>query len=254
MADAVSGGVPRSRLQRAFGLEVRATSLEWMDTTPLSPRDTRGALGFLELTNRYFGGARAILRHLTSWSGRWPAEKTVRLLDVGTGGADIPRAIAAWARRTGRTVHITAIDLVPEIVALARARVGTDPMISIVERDVFALDPAEGRFDYVTASLFFHHVGGRTVETLAALDRLATRGLIISDLARTPAALAGVWILSRLAGNAVVRHDAPLSVRRAFTRAELAQAATHAGLSYLRARPEGPFRVTLTGEKDPHRA
>jgi len=51
----------------------------------------------------------------------------------------------------------------------------------------------------------------------------------------------------------VVRHDGPLSVRRAFTVHELARLAAGLGLSYLQARQERPFRLSLAGEK-PRRA
>ena len=89
----------------------------------------------------------------------------------------------------------------------------------------------------------------RTAEALASVDRLATRGVVISDLKRSWLALAGVGLLAYAAGNAVVRHDGPLSVRRAFTVDELRELASACGLGYLSARSEGPFRVSLSGEK-----
>jgi hypothetical protein len=122
----------------------------------------------------------------------------------------------------------------------------------VVERATLADVAASGRrFDYVIASLFLHHVPADHVhETLLAIDRLAGRGVVIGDLVRSPAALVAVGALAALAGNAIVRHDVPLSVRRAFTVQELANLAESVGLRYLRARPEGVVRLSLAGEKE----
>jgi len=46
--------------------------------------------------------------------------KPLNILDLGTGAADIPRAIAAWARKRQLPVTITAVDRNPEILQLAR--------------------------------------------------------------------------------------------------------------------------------------
>jgi hypothetical protein len=58
-----------------------------------------------------------------------------------------------------------------------------------------------------------------------------------------------VWLLSRLAGDDIVRHDGPLSVRRAFLSEDLSRAAEEAGLDYLRVRRHPWFRLSLAGEK-----
>ena len=113
--------------------------------------------------------------------------------------------------------------MAPDIVEVARARARGTPEI-VVERATLADVAASGRrFDYVIASLFLHHVPADGLrETLLVIDRLAVRGVVIGDLVRSPAALVAVGALSAAAGNAIVRHDGPLSVRRAFTVQELA--------------------------------
>jgi ubiquinone/menaquinone biosynthesis C-methylase UbiE len=239
---------------RALGLEQRSSKAELMDTVPLSAHVVDDTLGFLEFTNRRFGGTAIVLRALQQWCASWPAGRPVTLLDVGTGAADIPRALVSWARSRGVSLEVTGIDIAPDIVAAARERVRGAHGITIEQAGLSDLASAERRFDYVTASLFLHHVPpNRTGDALADLDRLATRGVIVSDLRRSPASLVAVGLLSTLAGNSVVRHDGPLSVRRAFTMDELARMAAELDLRYLRARQEGPFRVSLSGEK-PDRA
>jgi 2-polyprenyl-3-methyl-5-hydroxy-6-metoxy-1,4-benzoquinol methylase len=238
-------------LSRALRLEIRSDRVELMDTTVLPRPVADRTLRFLEMANRRFGGTAIILKHLERWRLRWPRDRAITVLDAGTGAADIPKALVAWARARETRVHVTAVDMAADIVEVARARIDGTPDV-VVERATLADVAASGRrFDYVIASLFLHHVpAGQLRETLLAIDGLAARGVVIGDLVRSPAALVAVGALAAAAGNAIVRHDGPLSVRRAFTVQELANLAEALGLRYLRARPEGVVRLSLAGEKE----
>ena len=237
-------------LDRSLGLGRRATGDELMDTLPLSDAEVRSTLRWLQLTNRYFGGTRTIQRHLAAWREGWPTDRAMHLLDVGTGLADIPAAVVGWARRCGLPIRVTAVDSAGGIAIAAREAVRDVPEIAVEQIDLFELAAADRRFDIVTASLFLHHVPPeRTLDAVGAIDRLALRGVIISDLLRSPLTWGAVGALALVTGNRVVRHDAPLSVRRAFRVGELSRLAAAAGLPYLRARREGRFRVSLAGAK-----
>ena len=59
------------------------------------------------------------------------------------------------------------------------------------------------------------------VGALVKLDRIASKGMILSDLERSKGGFRAVSFLARLIGNRIVRHDGPLSVRKAFTLPEL---------------------------------
>ena len=223
---------------------------EWMDTRLYPPEVVRQTLDFLGVTIRWFGGARVVLRRFETWSRTWPAGRRIRVLDVGTGGGELPIEIVRWARRTGRSVAATAIDLVPEIAAVAAEKTRPYPEITVRAADVTEIARSGETFDYVTASLLLHHIPpAKGIEILRTLDAVAVRGLVISDLRRTYAGLLGVSALCYAIGNRVVRHDGPLSVRRAFRAPELAALAHQAGLPYLTARNERFFRVSLSGEK-----
>ncbi len=223
---------------------------ELMDTHYYPLPVMRETLRFLEITNRYFGGHRVILNHLDRWSVHWPNDKTITLLDVGTGGADIPRAIASWARRRNKKVHITGIDIVPEIVRIAQEQTKHMNSISIEQADFLTWPSNQRRFDYVIGSLFFHHMPpALTLTVLRKFDEVSLRGIILSDLVRSRMGYGAVTLLSRLIGNDIVRHDGPLSVRRAFRLEELTDLARSAGLTYLTARREPWFRLSLAGGK-----
>ncbi len=221
-----------------------------MDTLTLPREEMRKTLEFLEITNVHFGGLDVVLSYLNDWTVRWPANTPMTILDVGTGGADIPLALHAWGQKKKIPLSITGIDIVPEVVEIAQENTAHIADIKIERVDVRTLAWSGKQFDFVVGSLFLHHVPPeKQLEILGMLDQLAKRGVIVSDLARSVPSYVGVSMAAALMGNGIVRHDGPLSVRRAFTAKELDQMAKNAGLTYLKARREPWCRVSLAGEK-----
>lgn len=229
----------------------RVDEPELMDGAPLAAGELERALGFLAGANRLLGGNSVVIGRLERWSRRWPSGRAVTLLDVGTGGADVPLAVRAWGESRGFEVAVTAIDASPAVAELARRRAAGRPGVRVIEADLYEFASRGEAFDYVTASLFLHHVpDARLVEALRALDALARRGVIVSDLERCRGGLLAVRLLTGLFGDRVTRHDGPLSVRRSFRPAELGALAREAGLGYLSARRHPFFRISLAGEKN----
>src|ERR1044071_491827 len=139
-------------------LTERIDQPELMDTIRVPPLEMKKTLSCLGLMNRYFGGSTAILKYLSDWSVKWNRKQTIEILDVGTGGADIPIDVVRWARKKGFKVHVAGIDTVLEVVNIARENTKDFPEISIEQQDVFELIRKENgnfHYDYVTASLFF---------------------------------------------------------------------------------------------------
>lgn len=230
-------------------LSFRVDEPEWLDTRPLSGKELERALRFLSASNRLLGGHSCVLRRLEAWSRRWRPGETVRILDVGAGAGDLLAALRAWADRRRVRVALTGIDLSEAVLHRARKLVrGRD--IELREADLFAFAAGGRRFDYVVASLLLHHIPiRRQVEALRALDKLAARGVVVSDLRRTRPAYWGVKAVTRVFGDPISAHDGPVSVRRSFTIDELAALAREAGLPYLKAEKEPFFRATLAGDK-----
>ncbi|OGR80071.1 MAG: hypothetical protein A3I11_05115 [Elusimicrobia bacterium RIFCSPLOWO2_02_FULL_39_32] len=228
----------------------RLDKLELMDTSVCTDQEMIGALRFLKITNRYFGGCALILKILNVFSASWRTTETIKILDVGCGLADIPLAIAQWAKSKNIKVEITGLELVPQIAAFARENTREFPNILIEERNILDLDESKNSYDYVIASLVLHHIFSEHCSAvLDKFNRLSNRGIIISDLERSWPAYAGITILSYLIGNRIVRNDGPLSVQRSFTVRELKDLAHSLGLHYLKAQKESFFRLSLAGEK-----
>ena len=113
-----------------------------------------------------------------------------------------------------------------------------------------ALPFGDGAFDVVICTLALHHfepAGARAL--LRELRRVARIVPVVCDLRRSALAFAATWLWSRTSRNRLTRHDAPLSVRRAYTPAEALALARDAGWRAPHVRREPFFRMTLTDER-----
>ena len=201
-----------------------AGAQELLDGPLDDPDALRGNLRDLARINRWMGGTAASRRALD----RLLDGRTVphSLLDVGTGGADIPLDLLDAARRRGRSLRVTGVDSRAEVLDAARAidpRVGTADGLDLVVTDGRSLPWPDRSFDVVHASLLVHHL--EPPDALAFLReaaRVARIGVIVNDLVRARHHLLGARVLLGVTTrNRYTRHDGPLSVQRAYTRMEL---------------------------------
>ena len=226
--------------------------VELLDRPGNSDAEVRGSLRDLERLNRSFGGVRTILLHLSRMVGdRSPTPLTI--LDIATGGADIPRAVCRWARRRSLAVTIEAIDRSEQVLAAGRLWSAGYPEIRLRRAETPPLPYPDGSFDYVVCSLFFHHLTeAQGIHLLSEMTRVARHGLIVNDLMRSRRARLLTGIATRLLSrNRLTRHDGPMSVLRGFRPEELLHMATEAGLGDVSVSLHPWFRIALVKETIP---
>jgi hypothetical protein len=229
----------------------RVLTPELIDDPAVPADDLARSLAYIRFVNRWLLGARGLLRHLRVWSHRWPRDRPVTLLDIGTGSADIPVRAREWARGAGYDLRITGVDQHPGTLDIARQHVAGREGIELVQANALRLMDfyKPGSFDYVHAGMFLHHLPFIEVLTvIRIMDRLARRGIVWNDLVRSRLSLAVLRLL--LVGQPwIVRHDAIVSVRAGFTRREALDFARRADLGYTRYRDLLSYRFTLAGER-----
>ena len=218
-----------------------------MDAPDADSGELVRSLGFLRVLNRMLGYTRATIRHLERFSRRWAPGQTVRILDLGTGSADIPRAILRWADGRGFDIQIVGVDLHP-VTALAAAS-PRDQRLQIVQADVADLPFGPGTFDYCLTSMFLHHLGDeQVIDVMKTMNRLSRRGVLIADLLRDPLAYRWIQLFSAFS-TPMVRHDGPASIAQAFTKAEILHLRDRGGLMFARYHHHAGYRFILAGEK-----
>lgn len=230
-----------------WGLAARREAPELLDDAGHDPAELAANLRDIRLVNRLGGGTRAVLRHLPDLLAPLPAAREATVLDLATGSADIPLAVARWARRARRPIRVIASDRSPEILAAAARQVAAaeEPAVALVRYDALAVPLPDGAVDVVLCSLALHHFPpADAVRLLREMARLGRRGFIVIDIRRSLPGFAAAWLASRLATrNRLTRHDMPLSVRRAYTPAELAALLAEAGIEHAAIHRHPLFRM-----------
>jgi 2-polyprenyl-3-methyl-5-hydroxy-6-metoxy-1,4-benzoquinol methylase len=220
---------------------------ELLDGSLDDARTLAGNLRDLRRVNRLLGGVALSRRALDVLVGGLADRGVaISLLDIGTGAGDIPVALIADWRHRRRRLEITAVDDRPEVLAAARAldpKLADTPRLTLGIADGRSLPYPDDAFDVAHASLLLHHLDpAEAVAALREMRRVSTRGVVINDLSRSRVAWVGAWVLAHVATrNRYTRHDAPLSVRRAYTAVEAEALLLSAGLRPVR-RAMGPFR------------
>lgn len=117
---------------------------------------------------------------LLDWLG--PDLHGLEILDAGCGTGLLAVELAA------RGAVVTAVDLSPRLVELARERARGEPAAARVEFRVGdMLDPALGRFDHVVAmDSLIHYATADMVAAWATLAARTRRSLLVTYAPRTP--------------------------------------------------------------------
>lgn len=231
----------------------RLRAAELLDGDGHEPAELAANLDDIRAVNRLGGGIRVVLRGLPSLLEGVPWDRPVEILDLGTGGADIPIAVADWLRPRNRAVRIVASDRSEAVLTVARQRIGRRHEIELARYDARAVLLPDRAVDIVLCSLTMHHFEPEdAVRLLRELHRLGRAGFILNDIARSAPGYAAAWVASRLGTrNRLTRHDMPLSVRRAYSPAELRALLMAAGVAGARVERYPLFRMAAVWTRPP---
>jgi SAM-dependent methyltransferase len=215
-----------------------------MDHPGLEPNRHSAALRGLTRINALSGASRLLWRPLADLARTTPCP--LRVLDLATGGGDVPLRLWRRARRAGLDVRLEGCDISPVAVEHARAaaaRAGAP--VRFFVHDALAGLPAEG-YDAVTCSLFLHHLDEDRAVTLLRNLAAAGRLVLVHDLQRGLIGWLLAWVVTRLVSRSDVVHtDGPISVEGAFTADEVRVLAERAGLAGAVVTRHWPCRFRL---------
>jgi SAM-dependent methyltransferase len=205
----------KSSAEIEFSLRVSPRELPELMDGDCSYEDFRDCLRSLEQINRWLLGYRPTL----AWLKQLPhgSRDPMRIVDVGSGGGDLLRQIAGWARRRGIAVELTGIDLNPYAARAAAESTPQELGITWVTGNALAHRPQKP-VDIVVSSLMAHHLEDEEIVALLQwMEATAQIGWFINDLERSERSCRMFGWVDRVAGwHRFVRHDGQVSFRRAF--------------------------------------
>lgn len=188
---------------------------ELLDDDLGTPSEIAASLVDLRHINDWFGGTRttaALLRRISQESG----QPELSLLEVGAGAGDVPEGARRIFEKNGCNLRVTLMDRMWSHLPADCAR--------SVAGDALHLPFRENAFDAVSCSLFAHHLEAEELRQFVREGlRVCRQAVLINDLIRSPLHLALVYAGLPLFRSRITWHDAPASVRRAYTLAEMQQ-------------------------------
>ena len=236
-------------LSTGRSLAVRVCAAEVMDQPGLGEVEHRCALAGLARLNYVSRSVGTIWPSILAAARR--TDGPLRILDLATGGGDLPLGLWRRARQFGLSISTLGVDISAQAIEIAQQRAQrASASIQFATLDVLN-DPLPTGFDIITASLFLHHLEDeQALDLLARMAAAARQAVIVNDLVRGRGNLFLVALGARLLTTSrVVWTDASLSVRAAFTIEELRRLAVSAGMREVRISRRFPCRMLLEWRK-----
>ena len=191
---------------------------ELLDTDFGTPAEIATALSDLRHINQWFGGIGATQSMIAAVAQKTGAS-SLSMLEVAAGAGYVPLEASARLRESGIKLDVTLLDR-----ACSHLSNGAGNGRSAVTGDALALPFAGGSFDLVNCCLFVHHLEPNEVLQFVNEGlRVCRIAVMVNDLIRNPVHLALAYASLPLYRSHFTHHDAPASVRRAYTIPEMQQ-------------------------------
>jgi SAM-dependent methyltransferase len=191
----------------------RKVIAELLDDDLGTPEEIAKSLVDLRHINNWFGGTAtttSLLRRVARESG----QAELSLLEIGAGLGDVPLEARRVLAKDGITLRVTLLDRLWSHLPPTE-----EPAVA---GDALRLPFCDAAFDVVSCSLFAHHFEPESLPLLAEeAVRVARRAVLINDLIRSRLHLGLVYLGLPLFASRITWHDAPASVRRAYTVEEM---------------------------------
>lgn len=201
----------------------------------------------LETINKWLGGNHVTINGIEKLLQRKHLKEELVIADLGCGGGDMLILVAEWAKKCRISVKLKGYDANPNIIEYARKNGLDYEEITFETKDIFSDTFKEESFDIVLCTLFTHHFKDDDLAKIFnQFQKQASLGVVINDLHRHPIAYFAIRLLTQFFSKSpMVKYDGPLSVRRAFRKADWHNILQQAGISNFYLRWKWAFRWQL---------
>jgi 2-polyprenyl-3-methyl-5-hydroxy-6-metoxy-1,4-benzoquinol methylase len=203
-------------------LSRRSYQKELLDRDDIPFVDIKRNMQELNFINTYLGGHAITLDGLRELLSNFSvsAETDLLICEIGCGGGDNLKTIAAWCKKENIHASFIGIDINADCIGVAIETckgLSTEFVHSNYKEVDFHKKP-----EIIFSSLFCHHFSNEElVDMLQWMRKNSLAGFFINDLHRHSIAYFSIKWLSRIFSKSyLIKNDAPLSVARGFTRTE----------------------------------
>jgi 2-polyprenyl-3-methyl-5-hydroxy-6-metoxy-1,4-benzoquinol methylase len=221
----------------------RSYEKELLDGDKIAAPDLYLNLKELHVINKYLGGYKASSGAIQDLIKK---KKEIRnVLDVGFGGGDFIRELNT---STNNKLHFYGVDLKKECVYYANENLKEINNKTLICDDYKNIgSDLLNEIDVIHCSLFLHHLTEDQIIDFFYHARKHNCTVLVNDLHRHWFAYYSIKLLTYAFSNSkLVKNDAPLSVKRAFSREELISMAKMGGYTEVSVNWNWAFRYTLT--------
>ncbi|MFO7526024.1 MAG: methyltransferase domain-containing protein [Ignavibacteriaceae bacterium] len=217
----------------------RSYEPELMDDFSIHDERVDLALKELRIINRFLGGittTKSALKYFLNSDNN-----ELSIIDIGSGSSDNLIAI----KKSFPYLKIVSVDKnIRSLKSILKTSIK-------LNSDAFRVPVKEKSFDIVHASLFLHHFTTEEIFLLIKeFMRISKIGIVVNDLRRSFLALIGIKILTTVfSKSALVKNDAPLSVRRGFRKSELIKLLAYSNIDNYIIKRKWAFRWMLVIKK-----
>lgn len=225
-------------------LSTRSYQKELLDRDDIPFADIKRNMYELNVINTHLGGHAITVEGFLQLLSSFPITKGKRILicEIGCGGGDNLRAIHKRCKKYGVEAHYLGIDINPDCIRIANDECHHLPA-TFIQSDYRKVE-FEVIPDILFCSLFCHHFSNEDlISMLQWMKKNSSRGFFINDLHRNYLAYHSIrWLTRIFSRSYLVKNDAPLSVARGFSRAELTSLFCRAGINSFRIQWKWAFR------------
>ena len=200
----------------------RSSEIEVMDTFMGTKNELDFILKDINRVNKLLGGYSITLNAVFELI-KEKNKESYTILDMGCAEGTMLRKLALQARNRNIALNLIGVDLNKQSLQLAKEYSNEFPEISFMECNILTADFSEMDIDIVMTTLTLHHFSDRgIVQFVNRFNKLASIGVVINDLERSPLAFylfkAFSFFFIR---TEIAKKDGLLSIRRAFKKKDL---------------------------------
>jgi len=213
-------------------LKERSTHPERMDDFESGQEELTFTLRHFKTILRLFSAAPSLFRKRILPDILRTGLQQVTLLDVGAGSGDFALFMVAECKKLGMEVSVIGLDHDPRVVAFAQERVRHEPCIQVVQGDLRNLRALNLKPHFIVMGNTLHHLKDEEIPAfLRDAASMASHGLLVVDLVRSPLYYAGYTAIAALLfRRGFTYEDGRISIAKGFTRKEISRLVKSSGM------------------------